>query len=343
MKVNLTKETRTELSAVEEELRRIGYRGHVYIARGCPVVLTATAMNPNPRVPPVVSGPEPLERAMLSAIGTRKPPENWLMDGADAARHGTPPPVIWNTRELVVTGVTATHALIMALHRPADYAANQLEALTAKAAPNSRAGMRKAFENATAKELPQDAERWLHYLPEEEHTGKPAAVKEQPQELDKPEKKNSTTLQAIASDIKVGIDRASTKRLIMRGLARNTLRMKPADRRHELDVEPPLTGTEWDPFLATIAEHVAWLHDEATPTWVNGPTRFADPPVNHMIFRHSDGFCSGPAAFIRHGTLADPRDLDPRGGEYVDWTRRQQEVGKRGTLETPRRTQRPTG
>ena len=339
--MSLTKETRTELSAVEEELRRIGYRGHVYSARGCPVVLTATAMNPNPRVPPVVSGPEPLERAMLSAIGTRKPPENWLMDGADAARHGTPPPVIWNTRELVVTGVTATHALIMALHRPADYAAGQLEALTAKAAPKSRAGMRKAFENATAKKLPQDAERWLHYLPEDSEQAD--APEQQPKGVDEPETRKPTTLQAIAADIRIGVGHTSIERLLMRGVARNTLRMTPADRRHELNVEPPLTETQWDPFLATIAEHVAWLHDEKTPTWVNGPTRFADPPVNHMIFRHSDGFCSGPAAFIRHGTLADPRDLDPRGGEYVDWTRRQQEVGKTGTLETPRRTQRPTG
>ena len=339
--LNLAAKTRTELSAVEEELRRIGYRGHVYIARCCPVVLTATAMNPNPRVPPVVSGPEPLERAMLSAIGTRKPPESWLVDDAEAARHGTPPPVIWNTRELVVTGVTATHALIMALHRPADYAAGELEALTAKAAPNSSARMRKAFENATAKELPQDAERWLHYLPED--NGQADAGEQRSKGLDEPETGNPTTLQAIAADIRIGVEQRSIKRLLMRGVARNTLGMAPADRRHELNVEPPLTGTKWDPFLATMAEHVAWLHDEATPAWVNRPTRFADPPVNHMIFRHSDGFCSGPAAFIRHGTLADPRDLDPRGGEYVDWTRRQQEVGKGGTLEAPRGTQRPTG
>ena len=27
----------------------------------------------------------------------------------------------------------------------------------------------------------------------------------------------------------------------------------------------------------------------------------------------------GPPAFVRHGTVIDPRDLDERGGEFREW------------------------
>ena len=84
---------------------------------------------------------------------------------------------------------------------------------------------------------------------------------------------------------------------------------------------PPLTGTRWDALLAAVVEHLAWLHGHPIPEWVNEPERFLDMPwvvsTNRVIA--ADSVLYAPGAFIRHGALPDPLDLDPRGGERFAW------------------------
>ena len=57
------------------------------------------------------------------------------------------------------------------------------------------------------------------------------------------------------------------------------------------------------------------------PEWCNEPERFLDVPwvipANPAAAR--DSVLYAPGAFIRHGALADPADLDARGGETREW------------------------
>ena len=58
------------------------------------------------------------------------------------------------------------------------------------------------------------------------------------------------------------------------------------------------------------------------PAWVDEPERFLDStwvlsPLP-SIRMHSLMFA--PAAFLRHGAIPDPRDLDRRRGERYAWT-----------------------
>ena len=85
---------------------------------------------------------------------------------------------------------------------------------------------------------------------------------------------------------------------------------------------PPLTGTRWDALLAATVEHVAHLHGLDHPAWVDEPGRFTVPtwiPLREDRATIGDAaWC--PGAFLRHGTLVDPRSLDRRGGEIHVWT-----------------------
>ncbi len=84
----------------------------------------------------------------------------------------------------------------------------------------------------------------------------------------------------------------------------------------------PLTGTRWDVLLAAVTEHIARLHDHPVPAWVEEPERFLDIPwvVYQWPAIAAGSVLYSPGAFIRHGALPDPRDLDARGGEQHVWT-----------------------
>ncbi|MCY4593892.1 MAG: hypothetical protein OXC19_03735 [Bryobacterales bacterium] len=89
---------------------------------------------------------------------------------------------------------------------------------------------------------------------------------------------------------------------------------------------PELTGTRWDALLAAVTEHLAWEHGLEPPRWVHDPERFCDP--DWQVTDRPRGGAAGvdpkrfsPPAFRRHGTLIDPRSLDPRGGEKYHWAR----------------------
>ena len=87
---------------------------------------------------------------------------------------------------------------------------------------------------------------------------------------------------------------------------------------HALAEAPPLTGTNWDALLAAVAEHIAIIHDHPIPDWCDEPERFLDIPwlparIGGMDMASS--WVDSPGAFLRHGALPDPADLDERGGE----------------------------
>ena len=84
---------------------------------------------------------------------------------------------------------------------------------------------------------------------------------------------------------------------------------------------PPLTHTRWDALLAAVVEHIARLHDLPVPEWVDEPERFLDTPwvISQNPVTAADSVLYAPGAFIRHGALPDPLDLDARGGEKHAW------------------------
>ena len=84
---------------------------------------------------------------------------------------------------------------------------------------------------------------------------------------------------------------------------------------------PPPTNTRWDALLAAVVEHVARLHGQPLPTWLDEPARFLDPPwvISRNPAIAADSVHYAPPAFQRHGALPDPLDLDPRGGELHEW------------------------
>ena len=99
---------------------------------------------------------------------------------------------------------------------------------------------------------------------------------------------------------------------------------------HELDrdaqaaalaTEPALTETRWDALLAATVEHIATLHGHEAPRWTDHPARFLREPwvMPKVDWMRSNALAFAPAAFIRHGAIPDPRELDRRCGEHRAW------------------------
>lgn len=110
-------------------------------------------------------------------------------------------------------------------------------------------------------------------------------------------------------------------RAIIHDLPRRFHALPPAAQKRVLSEAPPLTNTRWDALLAATAEHIARLHGHPVPDWVDEAPRFLDPPwvLSNVRRIRIDSILYAPAAFIRHGALPDPKDLDARGGEKHEW------------------------
>lgn len=87
-----------------------------------------------------------------------------------------------------------------------------------------------------------------------------------------------------------------------------------ADRLALVNEEPGATGQSgWDAVVAALADHYANRDGFPPPAWVNDDGRMVHPPfavvdtagVRTMALVHS------PAAFLRHGVLMMPEDLEP--------------------------------
>ena len=108
-------------------------------------------------------------------------------------------------------------------------------------------------------------------------------------------------------------------RKIVHEVPRFLMAVEPERRAGILAAPPPLTGTRWDALLAGMAEHLAGLHGLEAPDWCDEPERFVDPPWVAVAAVGSRAVVRAPAAFLRHGALPDPMDLDARGGEPEPW------------------------
>jgi len=108
-------------------------------------------------------------------------------------------------------------------------------------------------------------------------------------------------------------------RVIVCGLPRNLHAMDVATRRQVLSARPRLTGTRWDAMIAAIAEHSADRHGDPHSPWMGEPERFLRIPwMPCEIYAPSfywEAMLFSPPAFIRHGALIHPSNLDERSGD----------------------------
>lgn len=129
------------------------------------------------------------------------------------------------------------------------------------------------------------------------------------------------TLSAYAAAIDEGWTECELLRAILHDLPRRFHALSPAGQAKVLADAPPLAESRWDALLAATVEHIAALHGHTPPAWVDEPTRFLAETwvVTDIHSMRMDAIAFAPAAFIRHGALPDPRDLDHRSGEHRAW------------------------
>ena len=129
-------------------------------------------------------------------------------------------------------------------------------------------------------------------------------------------------LSAYIEGIREGWPEPDIERWIVCGLPRDFNILGVAEQREALAERVPLTGTRWDALLAAMVEHVAWLHGHERPAWVDEPERFLDSTwvLSPIPIIRMQSLMYAPPAFLRHGAIPDPRDLDGRGGERHQWT-----------------------
>ena len=122
--------------------------------------------------------------------------------------------------------------------------------------------------------------------------------------------------------IEQGWPERDIKRMIVCGLPRGFHVRSAEEQRAALAERVPLTHTKWDALFAAMVEHVARQHGHAAPAWVDEPERFLDKTWVLARARgiREESLMFAPAAFLRHGAIPDPRDLDGRGGERHQWT-----------------------
>lgn len=129
------------------------------------------------------------------------------------------------------------------------------------------------------------------------------------------------SLEHYADAVRRGWPACDLERAILHDLPRKFHALPPAAQATVLAVAPPLTHTRWDALLAATVEHIARLHGHDLPYWIDEPARFLDRPwvLPTVPYMRRNAILYAPGAFIRHGALPDPRDLDARGGEHHAW------------------------
>ena len=129
------------------------------------------------------------------------------------------------------------------------------------------------------------------------------------------------TIETWIEGVDAGWPAGDVGRMIIHGLPRWFHGLTAAQQREALGREPRTTGTKWDALLAAMVEHLAELHGHPVPEWVNEPHRFLDETwvVAKTQEIRIESLWFSPPAFIRHGAIPDPLDLDHRGGERHGW------------------------
>ena len=129
------------------------------------------------------------------------------------------------------------------------------------------------------------------------------------------------TLETWLEGVRQGWPDDDVGRLIVHGLPRWFHALDRTSQTEVLTQRPGRTGSRWDVLLAATVEHLCELHDHPVPAWVDEPERFLEETwvlaTTPVIRRES--LLYAPPAFIRHGAISDPADLDERGGERFAW------------------------
>ena len=128
-------------------------------------------------------------------------------------------------------------------------------------------------------------------------------------------------LHELAAEARAGWDATTLERLIVKGLTRYYHGIDNEARRALAAAEPPLTGTLWDAVIAATVEHACTTHGAEVPAWTQAPERFLKRPwvFRRGTIQRGTALANAPAAFIRHNTFIEPRNLDERGGERHVW------------------------
>ena len=116
-------------------------------------------------------------------------------------------------------------------------------------------------------------------------------------------------------------DDTERKRAVIRDLPRKLHAMTREERHRVLHVRPTPSGTRWNALIGGMVEHVAWLNGWENPAWNEAPEWFLAPTwfVTDSPAIRVDAAMYSPGAFIRHGAIPDPLELDARGGERFNW------------------------
>ena len=128
-------------------------------------------------------------------------------------------------------------------------------------------------------------------------------------------------LSDLAAEARANRDATTLERLIVKGLTRYYHGIDDEARRALAETEPPLTGTVWDAVIAATVEHACTTHGAEVPAWTQAPERFLKRPwvYRRGLIERGTALADAPAAFIRHNTFIEPRNLDERGGERHVW------------------------
>ena len=128
-------------------------------------------------------------------------------------------------------------------------------------------------------------------------------------------------LQDYSDAVTEGWEKADIYRAIIHEIPRLYHSLDPEGQRQAIKDAPTLTGTPWDALIAAVVEHIATLHGQDIPAWVEEPARFLGESwvVSDLPLIRYESLAFAPGAFIRHGAFPDPRDLDARGGERHAW------------------------
>ena len=129
------------------------------------------------------------------------------------------------------------------------------------------------------------------------------------------------SLQDYANAVEHGWPEDDLGRAIIHDLPRRFHSLTEEEQRQVLGNAPALTGTRWDALLAATAEDICELHGHPVQPRMDEPERFLNETwvLAWTPSIWSDALAFAPPAFVRHGAVPDPRELDERGGERREW------------------------
>lgn len=155
--------TTNALQEVDDDLRNKGLRGHVYFLRGGNVLVFATTSAAVHGGMHNI-GPRPVMDAVHGAQGETDV-EAWFNSLRRAGPEDLPAPrTVWNTRHLVITGVTPRHGLAWVAEHPHFYRKELLNELIAGTGISSAEEVAALFTRTTGRELPVRSMKYFREL-----------------------------------------------------------------------------------------------------------------------------------------------------------------------------------